>query len=64
MACAWWHQAITWTNVDLSSVRFSDIYLTAVSQEMRQASFTEISLKISHKISFQSPRAQWVNVGP
>ena len=29
---AWWHQAIT--NVDLSSVRSSDIHLKAISQEM------------------------------
>ena len=28
---AWWHQAITWTNVDLSSARFSDDHLRAVS---------------------------------
>ena len=27
----WWHQAITWTNVDLSPVRSSDINLRAIS---------------------------------
>ena len=29
---AWWHQAITWTNVDFSSVQSSDIHLRAISQ--------------------------------
>ena len=28
---AWQHQTITWTNVDLSSVRFSSIHLRAIS---------------------------------
>ena len=28
---AWWHQAITWTNVDLSSVRSCGIHLRAIS---------------------------------
>ena len=28
------HQAITWTNVDLSSVRSSDILLKAISQQV------------------------------
>ena len=28
---AWWHQAITWTNADLSSVRSSGIHLMAIS---------------------------------
>ena len=45
---AWWHQAITWTNVDLSSVRFSDNHLRAISQEIPQSSITEISLKITY----------------
>ena len=30
---AWQHQAITWTNVDLSSVRSSYIHLMAISQD-------------------------------
>ena len=28
MACCWWHQAITWTNVDLSSKMFCCIHFT------------------------------------
>ena len=28
---AWWHQAISWTNVDLSSLRSSDVHLRAIS---------------------------------
>ena len=44
---AWWHQAITWTNDDLS-VRSSDIRLRAISQEMPQPSVTTISLEISY----------------
>ena len=43
MQVAWWHQAITWANVDLSLVRFSDIHLKAISQK---PSITKISLKI------------------
>ena len=48
MAFAWRHQAITWTNVDLSSVRSSYIYLMAISQEIHQSSVTKISMKITH----------------
>ena len=43
---AWRHQAITWTNVDLSSVRLSDIHLRASSQEIPQPSITEFIWKI------------------
>ena len=46
MAC--WHQAITWTNVDLSSVRSSDIHLRAISQETTQPSTFNICLKITY----------------
>ena len=45
---AWRHQAITWTNVDLSSVRSCGIHLSAILQEIRQQSVTEISLKIAY----------------
>ena len=41
-----WQQAITWTNVDLSSVRSSDIHLRVCSQEIPQLSITEIIWKI------------------
>ena len=44
----WRHQAITWTNVDLSSVRSSDIHLRASSQEIPQPSITEIIRKIKY----------------
>ena len=44
----WSHQAIIWTNVDLSSARSSDIYLKALSLEIPQVSVTKISLNVSH----------------
>ena len=40
-------QAITWTNVDWSSVKSSDIHIRAISQEMPQPSITKICLKIT-----------------
>ena len=43
----WWHQAITWTNVDLSSVRSSNNHLRANLQETSQPSITKISLEIT-----------------
>ena len=57
-----WHQAITWTNVDLSSLRSSDVHLREISLEISQPSITKISLK-NHfsKILLKSPMAQWVN---
>ena len=44
---AWWHQAITWTNVDWSSAKSSDIHIRAISLEMPQPSITKICLKIT-----------------
>ena len=44
---AWRHQAITWTNVDLSSVRIGDIYLKAISQGMSWPLITKISFNIT-----------------
>ena len=41
-------QVITWTNVDSSSVRSSDIHLRAFSQELPQPSITEDCLKINY----------------
>ena len=38
-------QTITWTSVDLSSAKYSDIHLNAISHEMPQSSITKISLK-------------------
>ena len=58
---AWRHQAITWTNVDLSSVRSRDIHLRKISQSIPHPSSTEITLKITYlKIPFKSHRGQWV----
>ena len=52
---AWWHQAITWTNVDWSSVKSSDIHIRAISLEMPNAFGNYIST-----ISFKFPRGQWI----
>ena len=43
---AWWHQAITWTNVDLSSVEFCGIHLTTILLVAFKASIHEMSSKI------------------
>ena len=45
---AWWHQAITWTNVDLLSVKPSDIHIRRIAQEIPQSSSTKISLKFTY----------------
>ena len=45
---AWRHQAITWTNVDWSSVKSSGIHIRSISQEMPQPSITKICLKIRY----------------
>ena len=42
----WWHQAITWTNVDFSLVRFCGIYLKAISQQVSNIQFCVLNLKI------------------
>ena len=44
---AWWHQAITWTNVDLWSLRSSDNQLKAILQQMPQPSINNISCKMN-----------------
>ena len=56
---AWRHQAFTWTNFDLSSVRSFDIHMRAISLEIPQPSISKIRLKINY-ISFKFPRGQWV----
>ena len=61
MVVAWRHQAITWTNVDWSSVKSSDIHIRTISQEMPEPSITKVRLKITLKILFRFPRGQWVN---
>ena len=35
MLIAWWHQAITWTNVDLSSKVFSGIHMRAILEVLQ-----------------------------
>ena len=42
------HLAITWTNVDLSSVRSSGIHLRAISLEIPQPPFAKVSLQITY----------------
>ena len=42
------HQAITWTNVDWSPVKSSDIDIRAISQEVPQPSITKIRLKLAY----------------
>ena len=39
------HQAITWTNVDLSSARSKDIHLEEILWDMSQRSITKMNLK-------------------
>ena len=46
MANAWQHQAITWTNVDLSSVRSCIIHLRTLSKEALKVPISKASLKI------------------
>ena len=36
---AWWHQAITWTNVDPMLVRFIDNHLSNVSHQSLKSSW-------------------------
>ena len=44
-------------NVDLSSLKISDVHLKVISQEIPQPPVAEISLKII----YLNPRGQWVN---
>ena len=50
---AWRNQAITWTSVELSSVRSSNIHLRAVSQEIPHQSINKISFKFAY-LKFRS----------
>ena len=45
---AWRHQAITWTNVDWSSVKPNGIRIRAIRQEMPQTSITKLCLKTTY----------------
>ena len=55
LAAAWRHQAITWTNVDLSSVRSCCIHLRVISQEMLEISLLDMGLKNTHLILEPQP---------
>ena len=44
---SWQHQAITWTNVDLSSDKSHDIHLRALSKEDLEIPINETRLKIA-----------------
>ena len=51
-------QAITWTNVDLLSVRSSGTHLKAISWEIPQQPFAKFSLKTTHmKLNWNLPGA-------
>ena len=59
---AWWHQAITWTNVYLSSLRSSDFHLRAILLEISQPSVTKISMKMFFlRFCWNPPGANEVN---
>ena len=54
---SWRHQAITWTNADLSSEQSCDIHLRAISEEDALATNDQNWLEnLLSKISFKSPR--------
>ena len=60
---AWRHQAITWTNVDLPSVRSIGIHSSTILQEILQASITKISWKITFlKFLWTLPGANELNL--
>ena len=62
---AWWHQAITWTNVDLSSARSSGIHLRTISWDIRQPPFTKVSLKFTYlKLIWNLLRANELRIYP
>ena len=56
----WWHQAITWTNADLSSMRSSCIHLRVISNEMLKIFSLDLSLKITN-LSLHLPGANGLN---
>ena len=56
---SWRHQGITWTNVDLSSGRSSNIHRRESSHEIPPPSITEIILKIKY-LKYHS-NFPWVN---
>ena len=58
----WWHQAITWTYVDLPTTRPSIIYSTLISTWIFKISFPKMCLKFTHlKSQPHLLGEQWVN---
>ena len=63
MAFAWRHQAITWTNIDFSSLTSNDIHIRTISQEIPQPSIAKIRLKITYlKFYWNFPGANELKV--
>ena len=63
---AWRHQAITWNNVDLSSMRPKDIHLNMISLGISQPSIVKMNLKITKlKFLLKSPSSclVWYGMG-
>ena len=58
---AWWHQAITWINVDFSLVRLCGIHLRSISHWMLKLLFT-MSLNIMLLKLLPHHRGQWVKM--
>ena len=58
---AYWHQAITWTNVDFSPVRFLGIDMRSISQQVLKLLFCIMNLK-SYTLKFIATfsRGKWV----
>ena len=62
---AWRHQAITWTNVDLSSAKCCGIHPRAISLELLKIKIWDISLKItllkwfSHLLGANELMSKW-----
>ena len=52
LSFVWRHQSITWTNIDLSAVRFWGIHLRAISHEMLEIYilYFDMSVKITNFI--------------
>ena len=54
---AWQHEIITWTNIDLSWIRSSEVYLRSISQEIPQLPNIKFSLKMNYLFFLNFPSA-------
>ena len=54
---AWRHQAITWTNVDFPSLKYTDNQMRAILQEIPQPLIPKFILKITKSIFLLPPEA-------